>query len=373
MRLSEAGELGLLRELEARGLIVGTEHDAAELADGLVVTQDALVEGVHFRLDWLSWRELGFRAAAVTLSDLVRLRRAAGGALRDADAAGRRRAGARARALRGVRRARVFPCAAATRRAPAASSSASPRSVASDRVPGRAGARPGDQLVVTGPLGAAGAAFRQGRYVRPPLRTRGRAAARRRGRRDARRLRRDRGRRRSPRAPLRLSPRDRPRRRAAGRRAGRPRLRRGLRAARRDARSARLPGHRPLSRRARASSCCTTASRTTCPATNTSLRGIGFSRTKLTADGVRLRAQAARMGDRALPRPHALHVRPLLRHPGQQRADPARLQGRPGDDAARDGRDRRRLDRPRVRLLRLARRARRLRRLAAQPAAGGSR
>ena len=39
-----------------------------------------------------------------------------------------------------------------------------------DRVPGRAGARPGDQLVVTGPLGAAGAAFRQGRYVRPPLR-----------------------------------------------------------------------------------------------------------------------------------------------------------------------------------------------------------
>ena len=53
-----------------RGLIVGTEHDAAELAGGLVVTQDALVEGVHFRLDWLSWRELGFRAAAVNLSDL---------------------------------------------------------------------------------------------------------------------------------------------------------------------------------------------------------------------------------------------------------------------------------------------------------------
>ena len=112
----------------------------------------------------------------------------------------------------------------------------------SDRVPGRAGARPGDLLVVTGPLGAAGAAFRQGRYVRPPLRMEeglrlGAVAdamldvsdgiARRR---------------RSPRPPLRLSPRDRPRRRAAGGRARRPRLRRGLRAARRDARSARLPG-----------------------------------------------------------------------------------------------------------------------------------
>jgi thiamine-monophosphate kinase len=39
-----------------------------------------------------------------------------------------------------------------------------------DRVPGRAGARSGDLLVVTGPLGGAGAAFRRGAYVRPPLR-----------------------------------------------------------------------------------------------------------------------------------------------------------------------------------------------------------
>src|SRR5579859_6296596 len=70
MRLDELGEFGLLAELERRGLARGIEHDAAEIG-GLVVTQDALVEGVHFRFDLLSWRELGFRAAAVNVSDLA--------------------------------------------------------------------------------------------------------------------------------------------------------------------------------------------------------------------------------------------------------------------------------------------------------------
>src|SRR5438132_230229 len=58
-------------ELERRGLVRGIEHDAAQLDHGLVVTQDALVEGVHFRLDRMTWRDLGFRAAAVNLSDLA--------------------------------------------------------------------------------------------------------------------------------------------------------------------------------------------------------------------------------------------------------------------------------------------------------------
>src|SRR5690348_5281935 len=54
-RLADVGELGLLAELERRGLVQGIENDTAEVA-GAVVTQDALVEGVHFRLDWITWR-----------------------------------------------------------------------------------------------------------------------------------------------------------------------------------------------------------------------------------------------------------------------------------------------------------------------------
>jgi thiamine-monophosphate kinase len=71
MRLAEAGELGLLAELERRGLVRGIQDDAALVAPDLVVTQDALVEDVHFRLDWTSWRDLGWKAAAVNLSDLA--------------------------------------------------------------------------------------------------------------------------------------------------------------------------------------------------------------------------------------------------------------------------------------------------------------
>src|SRR6476619_8604854 len=72
VKLSEAGELGLLAELERRGRAPLIENDAAERGDtGVIVTQDALVEDVHFRLDWISWRDLGWRAAAVNLSDLA--------------------------------------------------------------------------------------------------------------------------------------------------------------------------------------------------------------------------------------------------------------------------------------------------------------
>jgi thiamine-monophosphate kinase len=170
MRLSEAGELGLLRELESRGLVVGTEHDAADLGGGLVVTQDALVEAVHFTLDRIGWRDLGFRAAAVNVSDLsasaarpealiVTLALPPHTAVADVVDLyeGMAEVGVPVRGGDTTSAERVLLSVTALGR--------------SERVPGRAGARPGDLVVVTGPLGASGAAFRDGRYVRPPVRT----------------------------------------------------------------------------------------------------------------------------------------------------------------------------------------------------------
>jgi len=166
--LEELGEFGLLAELERRGLAVGIEHDAA-VVEGLVVTQDALVEGVHFRFDLLSWRDLGFRAAAVNVSDLsasgaeplaliVSLGLPGDAAVEDVVELyeGLNEVGVPVRGGDTTRADRVLLSVTALGRA--------------ERVPGRAGARPGDLLVVTGPLGGAGAAFRAGRLVRPPLR-----------------------------------------------------------------------------------------------------------------------------------------------------------------------------------------------------------
>src|SRR6185437_1064916 len=169
MRLSQLGELGLLAELERRGLIVGVDADAASLADGLVVTQDALVEGVHFLRDRLSWRELGFRAAAVNISDL-----AASGARPEAllvslAVPGETELDDALAFYEGIGEAGVPVVGGDTTAAPVACISVTALG-RSDRVPGRAGAQPGDVLVVTGPLGGAGAAFAAGRYIRPPVR-----------------------------------------------------------------------------------------------------------------------------------------------------------------------------------------------------------
>jgi thiamine-monophosphate kinase len=169
MRLSELGEFGLIDELARRGLVERVEDDTA-LVGGLVVTQDSLVDGVHFRLDWLSHRELGFRAAAVNVSDL-----SAAGAEPEAfvvslGAPPETEVGDVVALYEGLAELGVPVVGGDTTRAERLFLTVTALG-RSDRVPGRSGARPGDLLVVTGPLGGAGAAFREGRYLRPPIRT----------------------------------------------------------------------------------------------------------------------------------------------------------------------------------------------------------
>jgi thiamine-monophosphate kinase len=168
-QLSQIGERQLLAELERRGLIAGVEHDAAQIGDSLVATQDALVENVHFRLDWIDWRTLGFRAAAVNLSDL-----AASGATPQALLVTLAVPGSTLTAdviafYEGIAEAGVPVVGGDTTSSESVVISVTALGQ-SARVPGRAGARPGDLLIVTGPLGGAGAAFSEQRYAVPPLR-----------------------------------------------------------------------------------------------------------------------------------------------------------------------------------------------------------
>jgi thiamine-monophosphate kinase len=169
VRLSELGELGLLAELERKGLAQSIENDAAELDDGVIVTQDALVEDVHFRRDWITWRDLGFRAAAVNLSDLAASGAVPEGLIVSLGLPGATELDDVLELYGGMGETGVPVVGGDTTAADRVYLSVTAIG-RSERVPGRSGARPGDLIAVTGPLGAAGAAFRENRYVRPPVR-----------------------------------------------------------------------------------------------------------------------------------------------------------------------------------------------------------
>jgi thiamine-monophosphate kinase len=76
--LADAGEFGLIAELVTRfgqgeQVLVGPGDDAAVLrvrTGHVVVSTDLLVEGNHFRRDWVSATDVGHRAAAQNLSDI---------------------------------------------------------------------------------------------------------------------------------------------------------------------------------------------------------------------------------------------------------------------------------------------------------------
>ena len=78
LTVAEVGEAGVLAVLSGPGDAhsgdpVGNGDDAAVLgpAAATVVTTDMLVEGTHFRLDLTTWRDIGRRAVAQNVSDVL--------------------------------------------------------------------------------------------------------------------------------------------------------------------------------------------------------------------------------------------------------------------------------------------------------------
>lgn len=87
MKVAEIGEFGLIGRLEKmaqhaedkhteawKQLIIGIGDDAAAyFANNEIqlTTVDSMVQDVHFSLDYMSWRELGWKSLAVNLSDIA--------------------------------------------------------------------------------------------------------------------------------------------------------------------------------------------------------------------------------------------------------------------------------------------------------------
>jgi thiamine-monophosphate kinase len=156
--LSEIGELGLLAELERRGLIGDLDAEGAVFPDGRVVTQDTVVEGVHFPIEFESWSELGYKAVAVNLSDLAAMGAEPEGLVVALAAPATTASAAITQLYEGLNEPGV-PVLAGDLSSSSFVSVTVTALGRSERVPGRAGALPGDELVVTGPLGAAAAGF----------------------------------------------------------------------------------------------------------------------------------------------------------------------------------------------------------------------
>jgi thiamine-monophosphate kinase len=187
MKVDEMGGLGAVGEFERiraflRGapplpgsVVVGPGDDAAVLADGTVLSTDLAIEGVHFRLDWITAEEAGYRSAASAVSDLAAMAADPIGVLVSVAAPGDGELAEQAMA--GVKRLAADVGAALLGGDLTRSPGPLLLDVVSvgrtDRALLRSGAAAGDELWVTGALGAAAAAvalWNSGRAVPVPLR-----------------------------------------------------------------------------------------------------------------------------------------------------------------------------------------------------------
>ncbi len=164
--MSGDGELAFVERLRARlpappGGQTWVGDDCAVLDGGRLLCTDLLVEGVHFRSAWAAPADLGFKALAVNLSDIA----AMGGTPEAAVAAvalPEGRSGLADALVDGlVECAERFGCPLV-----GGDTSSGPGLYIAVTVTGfagrpvlRSGARPGETVFVTGPLGAAAAAL----------------------------------------------------------------------------------------------------------------------------------------------------------------------------------------------------------------------
>ncbi|MDZ7780260.1 MAG: thiamine-phosphate kinase [Gemmatimonadota bacterium] len=160
------------------GIVLGPGDDGAVLEGGWVISTDLAVEDVHFRRGWLTDEEIGYRAAAAALSDLAAMAAEPVGVLVSAAVATDGRVDV-ADVQSGVRAA----AASVGARVIGGDLSRSPGPLFLDlvvlgrteRPVSRAGARPGDELWVSGTLGTGAAALRawdRGEDPLPALRLR---------------------------------------------------------------------------------------------------------------------------------------------------------------------------------------------------------
>lgn len=79
MRLEKLGEFGLIERIrkatpKGHGVRVGIGDDAAWLdcrSPTFLLTADLLIEGIHFKLEWSTFYSLGYKTLAVNLSDIA--------------------------------------------------------------------------------------------------------------------------------------------------------------------------------------------------------------------------------------------------------------------------------------------------------------